>query len=224
MRVNVSCQQYDLKKQHAAGPDRRSATKPRQNKSANQWLHLKQQKGTDKYCESITQHRDHFRRKSALYCADAQKEVPDVDPSARETPTFANLAAMRLSGVNDRVFKPIMRHHENRRQISPKSPCSGPLKSSIQNFESSRQPRNSEPKLAFSKGRISLLMWHLPEGITDEQVYLNGRVDGRSVVECESRKPSLDGHVDRCVKKVSGGLVAVPRRELAWKCPKGRDR
>ena len=67
---------YDLKKQHAAGPDRRSATEPRQNKSTDQGLHLKQQKGADKDCQSITQHADSLGKKSALYCACTQKEVP----------------------------------------------------------------------------------------------------------------------------------------------------
>ena len=45
VRIAISGQQHDLKKQHARGPHGRTAAEPRKNEFANQRLHLKEQKG-----------------------------------------------------------------------------------------------------------------------------------------------------------------------------------
>ena len=46
MRIDVAQKQRALKKQHGSCPNRWTATKPRQNKLANQWLNLEEQKRT----------------------------------------------------------------------------------------------------------------------------------------------------------------------------------
>ena len=43
MRVGVAPEQHDLKKKHACRPDTRTATEPRENELADQWLDLEKQ-------------------------------------------------------------------------------------------------------------------------------------------------------------------------------------
>ena len=44
--ISIASEQDDLEEKHAGGPDARATAKPRQDKFADQRLHLKKEKGT----------------------------------------------------------------------------------------------------------------------------------------------------------------------------------
>jgi hypothetical protein len=56
MRICISAQEEDLEEKHASGPDRRCASEPGQNIPGDDWLDLKQQKGTEKDRKGIGEH------------------------------------------------------------------------------------------------------------------------------------------------------------------------
>ena len=56
MSVCISAQEEDLEEEHASGPDRRCASEPGKDIPGDDWLYLKQQKGTEKDRKGVGEH------------------------------------------------------------------------------------------------------------------------------------------------------------------------
>jgi hypothetical protein len=56
MRVGIPAQEEDLKEEHTSGPDCRCASEPGKDIPGDDWLYLKQQKGTEKDRKGVGDH------------------------------------------------------------------------------------------------------------------------------------------------------------------------
>ena len=58
MGVGVSCEEEQLEKKHARGPNRWGTAEPRQDELRDKWLNLKQEEGAEKDGQGIEPQKD----------------------------------------------------------------------------------------------------------------------------------------------------------------------
>ncbi len=82
MSVCISAQEEDLEEEHASGPDRRCASEPRKDIPRDDWLYLKQQKGTEKDRKGEGDHGKRDRRSRSLRRLWLPRRICPVPPSS----------------------------------------------------------------------------------------------------------------------------------------------